>query len=73
MAVWESDSTDAHMRNNQGKLNCTSIFGRGFVIASLNVSSLLSHIDELRVFMFVSKIDILLMNDTKLDLRIKKS
>ena len=37
------------------------------VIASLNINSLLSHIDELRVFLHDSKIDILSINETKLD------
>ena len=53
--------------------NCSSIFGRGLVIASLNINSLLSHIDELRVFMYDSKIDILLINETKLDSTIHDS
>ena len=55
------------MRDNQGKFNWSCIFGRGLVIASLHINSLLSHIDELRVFMYDSKIDILLINETKLD------
>ena len=42
-------------------------FGRGLVMASLNINSLLAHIDELRVFMSNSKIDILSINETKLD------
>ena len=43
-------------------------FGRGFVMACLNINSLLAHIDELRVFMNDSKeIDILAINETKLD------
>ena len=44
-----------------------TIFGRGLVIASLNINSLLSHIDELRVFMSSSKVDILQINESKLD------
>ena len=36
-------------------------------MASLNINSLLLHIDELRVFMSSSKIDILMINETKLD------
>ena len=34
-------------------------------MASLNINSLLAHIDELRVFMSTSKIDILSINETK--------
>ena len=48
-------------------------FGRGLVMASLNINSLLAHIDELRVFMSNSKIDILSINETKLDSTIKDS
>ncbi|CAH3146626.1 unnamed protein product, partial [Porites evermanni] len=36
-------------------------------IASLNINSLLSHIDELRVLMSSSKVDILHINESKLD------
>ena len=42
-------------------------FGRGFVMASLNINSLLAHIDDLRIFVTDSKIDILAINETKLD------
>ena len=38
--------------------------------ASLNINSLLAHIDELRVFMSKSKIELLSINETKLDLTI---
>jgi len=48
--------------------NCSDdIFGRGLVMASLNINSLLAHIDELRVFLLSSAIDILAINETKLD------
>ncbi|CAH3182838.1 unnamed protein product, partial [Porites lobata] len=52
--VWESDSADVHK-------------GTDRAIASLNINSLLSHIDELRVFMSSSKVDILHINESKLD------
>ena len=42
-------------------------------MASLNINSLLAHIDELRVFMSTSKIDILSVNETKLDFTIDDS
>ena len=42
-------------------------------MASLNINSLLAHIDELRVFMSTSKIDILSVNETKLDFIIDDS
>ena len=42
-------------------------------MTSLNINSLLAHIDELRVFMSNSKIDILSINEMKLDSTIKDS
>ena len=36
-------------------------------MASLNINSLLAHIDEFRVFMNESDIDIISINETKLD------
>ena len=44
-----------------------TLFNRGLVIACLNINSLTAHIDELRVFMEDSKIDILAVNESKLD------
>lgn len=40
---------------------------RGLKIASLNINSLLKHIDELRVCMSKQQVDILAINETKLD------
>ena len=42
-------------------------FGKGLVRASLNINSLLAHIDEFQVFMEDSAIDIISINETKLD------
>ena len=67
MTVWESDSADVRKGNNRGKSNCHTLFGRGLVIASLNINGLLTHIDELRVFMSFSNVDILQINESKLD------
>ena len=50
------------------KLN---FFNRGLAIACLNINSLTAHIDELRVFMRDSKIDVLAINESKLDNTIK--
>jgi hypothetical protein len=44
-----------------------NVFGRGLVMVSLNINSLFAHIDELRVYMNTSKIDVLTINETKLD------
>ena len=46
------------------KLN---FFNRGLAIACLNINSLTAHIDELRVFIRDSEIDILAINESKLD------
>ena len=53
--------------DHRGKSNCPTIFGRGLAIVSLNINSLLSHIHELRVFTSSSKVDILHINESKLD------
>ena len=42
-------------------------------MASFNINSLLAHIEELRVFMSNSKIDLLAISETKLDLTIDDS
>ena len=48
-------------------VSLTTVFGRGLANASLNINSLLSHIDELRVFISCSKVDILTIINYKLD------
>ena len=40
---------------------------RGLVIACLNIKSLVAHIDQLRIFLSLHKIDILAINENKLD------
>ncbi len=40
---------------------------RRMAIACLNINSLIAHIDELRIFISNAKIDILCVNETKLD------
>ena len=43
------------------------------MIACLNVNSLLPHIDQLRIFLSIHKIDILTVNETKLDFSISSN
>lgn len=50
-----------------GKFICFIIFGWGLVIVFFNINSLLFYIDEFRVFMFFLKVDILYINELKLD------
>ena len=50
-----------------GKSLSSQNTGRGLVMAMLNINSLTAHIDDLRLFMRNSKIDILAINETKLD------
>ena len=42
-------------------------FGQGLVIAAHDINSLVAHIDELMAFMSSSEIDILSVNETKLN------
>lgn len=52
------------LQNAYGK----SVFEGGLVMICLNINSLVSHIDELHIFMSQSKgIDILAVNETKLN------
>ena len=44
---------------------------RGFKIASLNVNSLIKHIDDLRIFLADNPVDVLAINESKLDVSIK--
>jgi exonuclease III len=40
---------------------------RGFKIANLNITSLVKHIDELRIHMHEQELDVLGINETRLD------
>ena len=75
-AVWEYDHIPdppiSTNRRSTQNANGKSVFGRGLVMACLNINSLVSHIDDLRVVMSQFKdIDILAINETKLDATIK--
>lgn len=66
IANWESVNPSvinpAEIQSLQQILN-----RRGLAIACLNVNSLLAHIDQLRIFLSIHKIDIFTVNETKLD------
>ena len=72
IAVWEYDHIAGPListnRRSTQDANGKSVFGRGLVMACLNINSLVSHIDDLRVF---KDIDILPINETKFDANIK--
>ena len=53
--------------NNKGDPSTINPFGRGFVMAALNINSLLAHLDDLNFFVLDSKIDVLDINETKID------
>ena len=53
--------------NNKGNPSTINLFGRGFVMAALNVNSLLAHLDDLKFFVLDSKTDVLAINETKID------
>ena len=64
---------DTQIVEGLGELNTTDSsmftkpFPKGMVMACLNINSLLAHIDELSVYISSRKIDILCINETKLD------
>jgi hypothetical protein len=43
------------------------LYHRGMVMASLDINSLIAHIDELRVYININKKDIMCINETTLD------
>ena len=43
---------------NKGNPSAINPFGRGFVVAALNINSLLAHLDDLKFFALNSKIDV---------------
>lgn len=55
--------------SRSSNLECfdSSLFSRGLAIACLDINSLFEHIDELKIFTGNSKIDILSINETKVD------
>ena len=53
--------------NNKDSQSTINPFGRGFVMAALNINSLLAHFDDLSFFVLNSKIDVLAINETKID------
>ena len=48
-------------------LNLILLKRRSFKLALLNITSLVKHIDELRVFLANNEIDVLAINETRLD------
>ena len=43
---------------------------KGFKIGQLNITSLVKHIEELRIFIYEQPFDILCINETRLDIEI---
>ena len=56
-------SSSAHVQPNLSGISVT----RGFKIASINLVSLYKHIDQLRIYMLSKTVDILAVNETRLD------
>ena len=72
IADWETNESlppRVNRKNTNNKDNQSTInpFGRGFVMAALNINSLLAHFDDLKFFVLNSKIDVLAINETKID------
>ena len=64
------ESVDINVDHNKSKLKLDSIAlpaRRGFKLASLNINKLTTHIDELRILLAYNEIDIISINETKLD------
>jgi hypothetical protein len=57
--------------NDSCKINHCDVnkipYHRGIVMASLDINSLIAHIDELRAYININKIDIICINETTLD------
>ena len=56
-------------RNTEESHEPTSVLPsqRGFKLASLNINKLITHIDQLRILLLHNEIDILSINETKLN------
>ena len=72
IADWEKDELlppriNRKHTNNKGNPSTINPFGRGFVMVALNINSLLAHLDDLKFFVLDSKIDVLAINETKID------
>ena len=73
--VWDNQSAvrKSESANDPPSVNlkCANInykpFGKDLVMASLNINSLLARMDGFRIFMNESDIDIISINETKLD------
>ena len=62
-----SDIKHANSKNDANSIFQNTALKRTFDIYSLNISGLLSHIDELRVFIDDQKPDIICINETMID------
>ena len=62
------DTSDFILTPSSSRCNPDSIItkGRGFKMASFNITSLLKHLDELRVLLNYNCIDLLAINETRL-------
>ena len=72
IADWETNESlppriNRKYTNNKGNQSTINPFGRGFVMAAVNINSLLAHFDDLKFFLLNSKIDVLVINETKIN------
>lgn len=61
------DTNSCDIEDNTAIKNSVISNTRGFKMGALNVNGLLTHIDELKIFMCDKPFDILAINETKLD------
>ena len=61
--------------NDSCKINNCDVnkipYHRGMVMATLDINSLIAHIDELRAYININKIDIICINETTIDSSVK--
>jgi hypothetical protein len=61
--------------NDSCKINNCDVnkipYHRGMVMATLDINSLIAHIDELRAYININKIDIMCINETTIDSSVK--
>ena len=68
-----SDIKHANSKNDANSKNQNTALKKTLNIFSLNINGLLSHIDELRVLIDDHKLDIICINETKIDDKIHDS
>ena len=72
-SIWISDALEAQCESVGDFISPILPSVRGFKLANLNVTSLVKHIDELRILLADTPVDVLSINETRLDDSVKDS